>query len=226
MKSTNPLIKLAGITKDYRSGDIAANVLKGISLEIKSGDFIAITGRSGSGKSTLMNILGLLDIPTSGTYILEGIDVLKFNEDELSDLRNKKIGFVFQSFNLLPRLTALENVVLPSIYAGMKARERVERARKLLIKFDLENRLDNRPNQLSGGQQQKVAIARSLMNNPEIILADEPTGNLDIKSGQELIGIIKELNKEGKTIIMITHESDIAAHAKKTIKLADGMIEK
>ncbi len=226
MKTINPLIKLTSIIKDYKSADIVTKVLKGISLEIKRGDFIAITGRSGSGKSTLMNILGLLDTPTSGSYILEEIDVSKFNEDELSDLRNRKIGFIFQSFNLLPKLTALENVVLPSIYAGMKTKERIERARELLTKFDLENRLNNRPNQLSGGQQQKVAIARSLMNSPEIILADEPTGNLDTKSGKELLDIIKQLNNDGKTIIMITHELDIAAQAKKIIKLADGMLEK
>lgn len=226
MKNTKPLIKLTGITKDYKSGDVITKALKGISLEIKHGDFIAITGRSGSGKSTLMNILGLLDTPTAGAYILEGINVSKFNEDELSDLRNKKIGFIFQSFNLLPRLTALENVVLPSIYAGMETKEREKKAREMLARFGLENRLNNRPNQLSGGQQQKVAIARSLMNNPEIILADEPTGNLDIKSGQELLNIIKQLNRGGKTIIMITHEQDIARQAKKIIKLADGMLEK
>lgn len=226
MKNIHPLIKLASITKDYKSGDVITKVLKGISLEIKRGDFIAITGRSGSGKSTLMNILGLLDTPTAGAYILEGINVSKFNEDELSDLRNRKIGFIFQSFNLLPRLTALENVVLPSIYAGMKTKEREKRAREMLAKFGLENRLNNRPNQLSGGQQQKVAIARALMNNPEIIFADEPTGNLDIKSGQELLNIIKQLNRDGKTIIMITHEVDIANQAKKIIKLADGRLEK
>lgn len=218
------LINLKNITKDYITGDVVTKVLKGITLRVRRGEFIAIKGRSGSGKSTLMNLIGLLDTPTGGAYILEGIDVSKLNEDELSDLRNKKIGFVFQSFNLLPRSMVLENILLPGIYAGMDRRTREEKGRDLLSKLDLLEHEDKRPNQLSGGQQQRVAIARALMNDPDLILADEPTGNLDTKSGQDVMQMLKKLNREGKTIILITHEKDIAKHAEKTIILSDGKI--
>jgi len=224
MNATNVLINLSKITKDYITEDITTNVLKGISLLVNKGDFIAITGRSGSGKSTLMNIIGVLDTPTSGTYILNGVDISKMEEDELAFVRNKEIGFVFQSFNLLNRASALENVILPSIYAGLKPSERHERAVKMLKDLGLSDKMNNRPNQLSGGQQQRVAIARALMNNPELILADEPTGNLDTKSGQDVMNILKELNNEGKTIVLITHEADIAKHAKKVIHIEDGKL--
>ncbi len=218
------VIKLTNIKKEYVTGDIKTEVLKGINLTVIKGDFIAITGRSGSGKSTLMNIIGLLDTPTSGKYILNNISVESFEEDELSDIRSRQIGFVFQSFNLLPRSTTLENVVLPSIYAGVKKKEREERAIKILTKVGLADRINNRPNQLSGGQQQRVAIARALMNDPEVILADEPTGNLDTSSGNDVMNILKDLNRQGKTIVLITHELDIAHQAKKIIKIADGTI--
>lgn len=224
MKLNNELIKLSGITKDYVTEDITTKALNGISLTVKKGEFIAVTGRSGSGKSTLMHIIGLLDIPTSGKYILNGTDVSKLKEDELAFQRNKEIGFVFQSFNLLNRATTLENVILPAIYAGVNSYEREKRAKKILSSIGLGDKLNNKPNQLSGGQQQKVAIARALMNNPNLILADEPTGNLDTKSGQDLMEILKNLNKEGKTIILITHEFDIAKHAKRIIHLEDGKI--
>lgn len=224
MRSTDELINLSKITKDYKTEEITTNVLKNISLVVKKGDFIAITGRSGSGKSTLMNIIGVLDTPTSGTYILNGIDVSKMKEDDLAFVRNKEIGFIFQSFNLLQRATALENVILPSIYAGVRPEERQKNAIKILKDLGLADKINNRPNQLSGGQQQRVAIARALMNNPELILADEPTGNLDTKSGQDVMNILNKLNKEGKTIVLITHETDIAKHAKKIIHLEDGKI--
>lgn len=218
------IIQLKNIKKEYVMGDVASPVLKGISFGIKKGDFIAITGRSGSGKSTLMNILGLLDTPTSGEYFLNGVSVEKFSEDQLSGLRNKTIGFVFQSFNLLARSSMLENVVLPAIYAGTNRAIREQRAKEILESLGLGERVHNRPNQLSGGQQQRVAIARALMNDPEIILADEPTGNLDTNSGNDVMKILKDLNKKGKTIILITHEMDIAKQAKKIIKLVDGLI--
>lgn len=224
MKSGN-LITLTEIKKDYvLSEDLTINVLKGVNLEIKKGDFTAITGKSGSGKSTLMNIIGLLDIPTAGKYILNGTNVSLMEEDELARIRNKEIGFIFQSFNLLPRLNALENVILPSIYAGMKEEERKKRAKEILESVGLGEKINNRPNQLSGGQQQRVAIARSLMNNPNLILADEPTGNLDTKSGNDIMDILKNLNKEGKTIVLITHEADIANQAKKIVHMDEGLI--
>ncbi len=224
MKS-GQLITLKEVKKDYISEEIVTSVLLGVNLNVEKGDFIAITGKSGSGKSTLMNILGLLDIPTSGTYILNGTDVSKMAEDELARVRNKEIGFIFQSFNLLNRSTALENVILPSIYAGLKEDERVKRAKELLKSVGLEEKVNNRPNQLSGGQQQRVAIARSLMNNPNLILADEPTGNLDTKSGDDVMNILKNLNKEGKTVVVITHEPDIAKQAKKIIHMSEGIIK-
>lgn len=223
MKKTN-LIKLTNVTKDYSLGDLTVKVLKGITLKIGKGEFVAIQGRSGSGKSTLMNIIGLLDTPTAGSYLLEDIDVSGLKEDELSHLRNKKIGFVFQSFNLLPRATILENVVLPGIYAGKSPKDRENTATSILERIGLSEHINKRPNQLSGGEQQRVAIARALMNNPDILLADEPTGNLDTKSGQEVINLLKTLHKMEKTIVLITHEKDIARETDRIINLTDGKI--
>lgn len=224
MAINNTVIKLEKITKTYKTSEIAVKVLKGITITIKKGDFIAITGRSGSGKSTLMNIIGLLDTPSGGNYYLNGIDVTTFSEDELAYFRNKEIGFVFQSFNLLPRASILENVTLPAIYAGLNKKGREQKARKHLEEVGLIEYIKNRPNQLSGGQQQRVAIARSLMNEPSLILADEPTGNLDTKSGDDIMKLLKKLNDQGKTILLITHEKDIAKRAKKIITLKDGVI--
>lgn len=222
-KST-PVISLTNITKTYFSEDVSTQVLFGISLQIKRGEFVAITGPSGSGKSTLLHIVGLLDTATDGTYILNEKDVTKLTEDQQAHIRNKEIGFVFQQFNLLKRISVLENVILPSIYSGMNKSEREDRAKELLIKVGLETQIYKKPNQLSGGQQQRVAIARALMNNPSILLADEPTGNLDTKSGNEIMDIMKSLNKQGHTIIMITHEADIAEQAKRIIRIRDGRI--
>lgn len=219
-----PLINLSNISKEYKTEELITPVLKGISLKVYPGDFLAITGPSGSGKSTLMNIIGVLDTPTKGKYVLNGTDITKLSEDELAYVRNKEIGFVFQSFNLLNRTSAIENVMLPAIYVGMKEKDREKRALELLAQVGLSDKLQNKPNQLSGGQQQKVAIARALMNDPQIILADEPTGNLDTKSGEDVINILKKLNKEGKTIVLITHEQDIAKQAKKIIRVKDGKI--
>lgn len=220
----NALVKLKGVNKIYTSGEVSFRALKNIGLEIKKGEFIAITGASGSGKSTLMHIIGLLDKPTSGLYRLEGIDVSRLTEDSLADIRNKKIGFVFQSFNLLPRTSALDNAAMPLIYAGVSDKERVRRAKEALDQVGLSDKLDSHPNQLSGGQQQRVAIARALVNSPELILADEPTGNLDSKSGIEIMKIFQRLNKTGKTIIMITHETGIAKYARRIIRIKDGGI--
>lgn len=224
MKKTDEIIRMTDITKVYGIDDTKTTVLKDIHLLVNKGDFLGITGRSGSGKSTLMHIIGLLDTPTSGSYILNGTDVSKLKEDEQAFQRNKEIGFIFQQFNLLPKLSALENVILPGIYAGMNKNARVEKATMLLTMLGLEDHLNKRPNQMSGGQQQRVAIARALMNEPELILADEPTGNLDTKSGDDVMKALKQLNKEGKTIILITHEHDIAIQAKKLIQLEDGML--
>ena len=224
MKITDEIIRMKNITKVYNTGDVESIILKDIDLIVKRGDFLGITGRSGSGKSTLMHIIGLLDTPTAGEYILNGTNVSKLNEDEQAFQRNKEIGFVFQQFNLLPKLSALENVILPAIYAGMGKTERIEKAKKFLTMLGLSDHLNKRPNQMSGGQQQRVAIARALMNNPELILADEPTGNLDTKSGDDVMNTLKQLNKEGKTIVLITHEHDIALQAKKLIQLEDGML--
>jgi putative ABC transport system ATP-binding protein len=226
MKTTNEIIKMVNVTKIYNISDVQTIAVNDINLEVKRGEFLAITGRSGSGKSTLMHIIGLLDIPSSGKYILNGTDVSKLNEDELAFQRNKEIGFVFQSFNLLPRSTAVENVILPAIYAGMGGKERIDRAVEILTQLGLEDHLNKKPNQMSGGQQQRIAIARALMNNPELILADEPTGNLDTKSGDDVMNTLKALNKDGKTIVLITHESDIANQAKKILRLEDGKLVK
>ena len=218
------LVKISKVNKIYQSGEVSFQALKNINLEIKKGEFIAIIGASGSGKSTLMNIIGLLDHPTSGSYQLDGQDTSYLKENTLAEIRNKKIGFVFQSFNLLPRTTALDNVAIPLIYAGVSRIDRAEKAKQALEEVGLGDKMESRPNQLSGGQQQRVAIARSLINSPEIILADEPTGNLDSKSGEEIIHIFQRLNKTGKTIIMITHETNIARHAKRIVRIRDGEI--
>ena len=224
MKTKEIIIKIIDVSKVYDSSDVETTALKDIDLTVYKGDFLAITGRSGSGKSTLMHIIGLLDLPTKGNYILNGTDVSKLSEDALAFQRNKEIGFVFQSFNLLPRLSAVENVILPAIYAGTGVKERTQKAVELLTELGLEDHLNKRPNQMSGGQQQRVAIARALMNNPELILADEPTGNLDTRSGDDVMNTLKALNKEGKTIVLITHEHDIAIQAKKILHLEDGKL--
>ena len=220
------LVKFSKVNKVYSTGDVKFQALSNINLEVKKEEFLAIIGSSGSGKSTLMNIIGLLDKPTSGSYELDGQNTAHLNENHLAEIRNKKIGFIFQSFNLLPRTSALDNVAMPLIYAGVPEKDRQERAKKALEQVGLSDKLLSHPNQLSGGQQQRVAIPRALVNEPEIILADEPTGNLDSKSGDEIMHIFQKLNKEGKTIIMITHEVDIARHAKKTVRIKDGEIMK
>lgn len=218
------LIELKNITKSYPLGETQLQILKGITLHIGLGEFVAIMGPSGSGKSTLMNILGCLDKPTSGSYLLDGKRVDGLSSDELAQIRNQKIGFVFQGFNLLSRTTALENVELPMVYSGVGAAERRERAQKALEKVGLKERMDHQPNQLSGGQQQRVAIARAIVNEAPIIFADEPTGNLDTKMSIEIMNLFTELNKGGRTIILVTHEEDIARYAKRIIKIVDGEI--
>jgi putative ABC transport system ATP-binding protein len=219
------MIKASHLSKIYKNDSVETVALNDVSFEIKKGEFLAIMGPSGSGKSTLMHILGALDRPSSGTYILDGENVENLNEDELADIRNKKIGFVFQSFNLLPRTSALKNVVLPMIYAGVPKQERDDRAREFLEKVGLGDRIDHTPSQLSGGQQQRVAIARALVMDPSIILADEPTGNIASVQAEEIMEIFQKLNDDGRTIIMITHEDDIAHHAKRIIHLKDGKID-
>lgn len=220
------LVHLKSINKIYQTGDVAFPALKDINLQINQGEFIAIVGPSGCGKSTLMNILGLLDQPSKGSYHLNNQDVSRLSDDHLAMIRNKTIGFVFQSFNLLPRTSALENVALPLIYSGIPREDRLEKAAQLLKQIGLADKLNSHPNQLSGGQQQRVAIARSLVTNPEIILADEPTGNLDSASGKTIIQIFKDLHKAGKTIVLITHDSSIARSAARIIRMKDGKIKK
>jgi putative ABC transport system ATP-binding protein len=220
------LIRIENLDKTYFRGKIEVQALKNINLEIKENEFVAVVGPSGSGKSTLMNIMGCLDTPTRGRYLLDGIDVGTMDEDELAEIRNKKIGFVFQSFNLLPQLTALENVELPLIYRRMPSRERIERAVQALEMVGLKDRLDHRPSELSGGQQQRVSIARAIVGAPSIILADEPTGNLDSNSGVEILKIFKDLHKNGTTLIIITHDMGIAEKAPRRFVIKDGRIIK
>lgn len=220
-----PVIQLENITKSYFMGKTALPVLHGISLTIEKNEFVALMGPSGSGKSTLMNILGCLDTPTSGKYFINGTDVSTATDNELAHIRNKEIGFVFQSFNLLPRLTAFENVALPLIYAGMKKAEREKRTLEKIEAVGLKERMKHKPNELSGGQNQRVAFARALVNNPSIILADEPTGNLDSKTSKEIMELLVEIHRQGNTVILVTHEEDIAAFAHRLIRLKDGLIE-
>ncbi|OGM74539.1 macrolide ABC transporter ATP-binding protein [Candidatus Woesebacteria bacterium RIFOXYB1_FULL_38_16] len=218
------MIQVKNVCKIYKTGEVETVALNDVSFEIKKGEFVAIVGPSGSGKSTLMHILGALDLPTSGTYILDGENVGNLGGDELAEIRNRKIGFVFQAFNLLPRTSALKNVTLPMIYAGISSEERLKTAKEYLKMVGLSDRMDHTPAQLSGGQQQRVAIARSLVLNPSIILADEPTGNIASVQAEEIMEIFKALHKKGHTIIMITHESDIAAQAERVIQVKDGRI--
>lgn len=219
------VIEIRGIIRDFKLGQETVHVLKGIDLDIKRGEYVAIMGPSGSGKSTLMNLLGCLDTPTAGFYSLNGKDVSQMTDDELADIRNTEIGFVFQTFNLLPRTTALDNVALPMVYAGMSKKDREARATEVLTDVGLADRMDHKPNQLSGGQRQRVAVGRALVNKPSIILADEPTGNLDSKTGTEIMTLFDQIHAAGNTVIMVTHEEDIAAHAKRVIRLRDGIIE-
>lgn len=219
------IIELKKIVRNFPLGNQVVKVLKGIDLEVKRNEYTALMGPSGSGKSTLMNLLGCLDTPTSGEYWLNGQNVSQLVDNELAEIRNREIGFVFQTFNLLPRSTALENVMLPLIYAGFSSKDRKERAEEVLTQVGLQDRMDHRPNQLSGGQRQRVAVARALVNKPSIILADEPTGNLDTKTSVEIMALFSEIQSQGNTVILVTHEEDIAAHAKRVIRLRDGEIE-
>jgi len=221
----NSIIRIQNITKHYFMGAGVLQVLKGIDLEIQKNEYVALMGPSGSGKSTLMNILGCLDTPTGGQYFLNNTDVSKLNGDALAEIRNKEIGFVFQQFNLLPRLTAVENVALPLVYAGISKKKRTEMALEVLDRVGLTDRAHHKPNEMSGGQSQRVAIARALVNNPSIILADEPTGNLDSKTSTEIMYIFNKIQADGNTVILVTHEEDIAAFAKRIIRLKDGIIE-
>lgn len=220
----NALISLQDIRKTYVLGDQTVHALKKIDLDIHQGEYVALMGPSGSGKSTLMNIIGCLDTPTAGKYWLNKKEVSQMSDIELSKVRNDEIGFVFQTFNLLNRLSSLENVALPLVYAGVSQKERLERARETLNKVGLGNRIDHKPNELSGGQRQRVAVARALINNPSLLLADEPTGNLDTQTSYEIMGLFEEIHAAGNTIVLVTHEEDIAKHAKKIVRLRDGLI--
>jgi len=222
--SDDTVIEVRDLRKTYGSGDTAVHALRGLNLTVRRGEYLAIMGASGSGKSTLLNILGCLDVPTSGSYLLDGIDTAEFDESQLSLLRNRKIGFVFQSFNLIPRTTALANVELPLVYAGVRRTERRQRANAALELVGLLDRAHHAPNELSGGQQQRVAIARALVTSPAMVLADEPTGNLDTKSSNEVLGILDRLNAIGRTVVLITHEDEVAAHASRTIRVVDGSV--
>lgn len=219
------VIDIEGVTKLYRMGTEIVHALRGVKMKIHRGEYLAVMGPSGSGKSTLMNMLGCLDTPTAGHYEFAGEDVAEMSDDELADIRNREIGFVFQSFNLLPRSDALHNVELPLIYAGLSKAERIDRAREALINVGLGDRMHHQPNELSGGQRQRVAIARALVNRPSIILADEPTGALDTKTGVEIMQLFEDLYDKGNTIIMVTHEEDVALHARRIVRLRDGLIE-
>ncbi len=219
------VIRTVNITRDFMLGKEVIKVLKGISISVKKNEYVAFMGPSGSGKSTFMNIIGCLDTPTSGQYFLNGTDVSKMNDRELAGVRNKEIGFIFQTFNLLPRYTALENVALPLVYAGYSKTERIKRAKEVLEQVGLGDRMKHKPNELSGGQRQRVAVARALVNNPTILLADEPTGNLDTKTSYEIMALFDELHQRGNTIIVVTHEEDIAKHTSRIVRLRDGLIE-
>ena len=225
MEKAREIIRLEDIRRIYRVGNQEVRALDGVSLSVYKNEYVAIMGPSGSGKSTLMNILGCLDSPSSGHYVLNGVDVSEMEDSDLADVRNREIGFVFQSFNLLPRYNALENVALPMVYAGVPARERMERAADALRSVALEERMDHKPNELSGGQKQRVALARALINNPSIILADEPTGNLDTHTSIEIMRLFDEIHSRGNTVIVVTHEEDIAAYAHRIIRLRDGKVE-
>ena len=224
-KGRKEIIKIEGLKKIYRLGDQQVNALDGVSVSIMQNEYVAIMGPSGSGKSTLMNILGCLDTPSGGTYILNGPDVSKMDDGDLAQVRNKEIGFVFQSFNLLPRYSSLENVALPLVYSGIPRSERQERAKAALVAVGLQERMEHKPSELSGGQRQRVAVARALINDPSIILADEPTGNLDTSTSIEIMKLFEEIYKKGNTVVLVTHEEDIALHARRIIRLRDGKIE-
>ena len=221
----NTIISSEGLSRQFRVGKVTINALNNVSFSVKKNEFVALMGASGSGKSTLMNLIGCLDTPTAGSYNLNGINVKEMDENDLADIRNKEIGFIFQTFNLLPRYTALENVILPLIYAGIKKEERKMMATKALENVGLSDRMHHKPNELSGGQRQRVAIARALVNSPALILADEPTGNLDSETSIEIMSLFQEIHKKGNTIILVTHEEDIAKYAGRIIRLKDGIIE-
>ena len=220
------LIETDGLWKTYQMGDEQIHALRGVSIQIERGEYVAIMGPSGSGKSTLMNLIGCLDTPSKGRYLLNGKEVSQMNDNELARIRNEEIGFVFQTFNLLPRATALHNVELPLVYAGIAKKDRLERAKAALERVELTPRMHHRPNELSGGQRQRVAIARALVNNPSILLADEPTGNLDSKTGVEIMSLFDKLHAAGNTIVLVTHEADIAAHAHRVVSIRDGQVAK
>ncbi|NUQ22827.1 MAG: ABC transporter ATP-binding protein [Saprospiraceae bacterium] len=220
-----PIISTRQLRKIYIMGATQVNALQSVDIDINKNEYVALMGPSGSGKSTLMNLLGCLDSPSSGEYWLNGTNVSTMTDGDLAEVRNKEIGFVFQTFNLLPRLSALENVALPLVYAGFSKHDRLERAREVMAAVGLGDRVDHKPNELSGGQRQRVAIARALVNNPSIILADEPTGNLDTKTSHEIMGIFEEIHQQGNTIILVTHEADIALHAHRIVRLRDGLVE-
>jgi putative ABC transport system ATP-binding protein len=225
LTDSNAILQLRGITRDFKMGAQTVHVLKGIDLDIFKNQYVALMGPSGSGKSTLMNLLGCLDTPTEGTYVLNGSDVSALDDNALAEIRNNEIGFVFQTFNLLPRSTALENVALPLVYAGWGKEERIARASEVLEQVGLGDRMDHKPNQLSGGQRQRVAVARALVNKPALILADEPTGNLDSKTSVEIMKLFDDIQAAGNTVVVVTHEEDIAQHAKRVIRLVDGNID-
>lgn len=219
------VIEIEDVKREFQVGTVLVQALKSVSIDINRGEYVALMGPSGSGKSTLMNVLGCLDTATSGQYLLNGTNVQTLNDDQLAEIRNKEIGFVFQTFNLLPRYSALENVALPLIYAGVAKKEREERAAEVLRLVNLADRMDHKPNELSGGQRQRVAVGRALVNNPSIILADEPTGNLDTKTSHEIMELFQEIHDKGNTVILVTHEEDIAENAKRIIRLRDGLVE-